>query len=297
MNNAFFNRSRKELFEILRHSNLTKGEIDARIRDLDLAINRIRQKEEQCAYDCFNQLAHEIYSYGFLKAFGKLKMAEDHRSQAGCDLVLNDSLYIECVCASAGDAESNGLKEYLGQGFHDYGKKKELLNLRLLSVLADKLAFYECHFSKQIPDKAPYVIFLSPGSLVYEWFEENYGIALCDVLFGRGNPMIQINQKTGEIRDAGYSHKDVLVKKNGTEVGCNIFLDSAFKGVSGILLSTVVGEVYSINNTFFFSNPNANNPIDLSMFPHLVCWTLINKSIYAPFQDGEQVEERKSGFI
>ena len=107
-------------------------------------------------------------------------MAYDSKHEGGADFVLNDAVYVECVCASPGEnVQKSGLDPLLvrntvnSAGLIDYAKKNRLLKARLTSSLQSKVQFYQKHLDQSIPGGQPYVIFLSPGYLTYEWFEEN----------------------------------------------------------------------------------------------------------------------------
>ena len=290
MNSLFFERNLRELFGILDNSNLSKTEITYRKSQLKLCVDRIAERETREDYNRYNQLAHEIESYAFLKRFGQVKMSEDSKSQPGCDLLLSNTIYIECVCATAGDAEKSGLASYMGEGSFDYRKKRQLINERFISSLSAKVEFYNTHKNKSIlPDK-PYVIFLSPGSLIYEWFEEWNGMALLDVLLGKGDPTILVNIEKDEIRDGGYSHNSLLQKYNGAPLDCNLFLNQDFNCVSAILLSTILGERYSENNTFLFINPFATRPIEEGVFEDLIVWKSIDGKEYASYYGKKRLE-------
>lgn len=98
----------EQLFEILRHSGLSKKEIDYRIMNLKRA-ERGSSDISKVGDRCYN-LAHEIRSLQFLEQYGNVSVSQDSASVAGVDYILND-YYIECVCASAGNAKENGLEK------------------------------------------------------------------------------------------------------------------------------------------------------------------------------------------
>ena len=289
MNPLFFERHMVALYEILDNSSMSKAEIYFRKAQLKRCVDRISEYENRDDYNRYNQLAHEIESYSFLKRFGEVKMSEDCKSQPGCDLILLNTIYVECVCATAGDAEKSGLASYLGEGFYDYKKKRQLLNERFISSLYAKVEFYNTHINKSIlPDK-PYVIFLSPGSLIYDWFEEWNGMALLAVLLGKGDPTILVNTETGEMRDGGHSHNYSLQKYNGAPLDCNLFLNHDFNCVSAIILTTALGKRYSKDNTFLFANPFALHPIEDGVFKDMIVWKTIDGKEYAAYDSEERL--------
>ena len=253
------------------------------------AFNRLRERKTTEERDRVLQLMHEIESYLFLHSLGTAKMAIDSKHESGSDFIFDKDISIECVCATMGDAESSGLNKYLGEGFYDYNEKKRLINARLTNSLCEKTKFYYNHNkpNKQIND--PYVIFLSLGILTYEWFGEEYGKALTDVLLGRGNQQFIVNTKTGEVIESGYEHTISFKKWNGAEITSNLFLCPDFQCVSAILLATMSTDKYSSQNTFLFVNPFAKTPIDPKRFGDIVYWKENSSNEYRPYRDGRLV--------
>lgn len=210
-------------------------------------------------------------------------MASDCRSEAGADFILNmnTNVYIECVCSSLGRVDSSWkLYSNMDGKLVDYRKKKEYLNSRFTSSIRDKVTFYNRHCPKSIPRNSPYIIFLSPGSLTYEWFAGEYGLELTDILFGRGIPTITLDNTTDKIIRTGYTHIDTFKKHNGAEINSNLFADRNYACISGILLATAPCEKYTKNNTFLFKNPSACTPLQ-PVFQDLVYWDLVRKDLYA----------------
>jgi hypothetical protein len=149
------------------------------------------------------------------------------------------------------------------------------------------LRFYYKRVGKSIPEHYPYIIFLKTGSLAYEWFEEKYGMALLDILLGRGFLRITIDTANGKFIDSGYTHRDYIEKYNGKEIDCNLFLNNDFRCVSAILLATSpLGEKYSYKNTFLFINPFATHKIFAKDFWGLIYWKANKEGYYIPRRKG-----------
>jgi len=288
INSQLFESNIRELYDILDNCGISSREVQFRKNRLQQSIDRIKKEESLSAYSQYHQRAHEIESIPFLKQFGNLKITEDWKNSEGCDFVLNGHIYIECVCASAGDISKNKLDEFMGEGVFDYIKKKEILNTRFTSSLNDKVRFYYKRVGKSIPKDSPYIIFLTTGSLAYEWFEEEYGMALLDILLGRGFPRITIDTASGKLINSDYTHKDYIEKHNGEKIDCNLFLNKRFRCVSAILLATApLGEKYSYKNTFLFINPYASHKIFAKDFWGLIYWKVNNKGYYIPRRKGK----------
>lgn len=246
----------------------------------------------------FFQLAHEIRSLAFLPQYGNTRMAYDSKHEGGADFVLNGAVYVECVCASPGrNVQESGLDPLLvrnsvnSAGLIDYAEKNRLLKARLTNSLQNKVHFYQKHLDRSIPGGQPYVIFLSPGYLTYEWFEEEYGAALTEILLGRGQPTITINVETGKVVASGYAHENSLPKYNGAAINCNLFCSPDFKCVSGVLLAAAPDERYTMDNTFLFLNPFAENRLPPSAFQGLVYWDSTSDGTkYCPWHDGKPIK-------
>jgi len=295
VNEKFFNRDMSELYEILETSGLCSQEIKSRKERLENSVELIRKTNKRIYYNQYHQRTHEIRSIPFLKQFGSLKIAEDYKHSQGCDFTLNNEIFIECVCSSEGDAEKNGLSLTLHkEGIFDYTKKRILLNIRFISSLCAKVDFYYKRVGKSIIENKPYIIFLSPGSLTHEWFEGNHGMALTDILFGRGNKTLIFDTTTNQIISSGYSHNESIIKHNGKILDCNLFLNNKFKCVSAILLTTALGEKYTNENTFLFINPFAQQKIHESSFPGLIYWKANKKGNYAPYRKGRVLKSSNS---
>ncbi len=254
------------------------------------ACDQLFKKRTMQTRDRVLQLTHELESYLFLLSRGSVKMASDRHFEAGADFFYHDMVSIESVCATFGDLGKSGLSGLLGEGYFDYNEKRRLLNARLTNSLCEKAKFFYEHEKRGSTITSPYIIFLSLGMLAYEWFEEKYGMALTDVLLGRGNPTIAYNSTTGEIRDAGYSHTETFRKSNGSEITSNLFLCPDFRCVSGILLATRCVEQYSSQNTFLYINPFATVSVDPILFGDIVYWKADSSGRYQPYQNGNLLQ-------
>ena len=280
----------KSLYESLDTPNLHIPENERILRKSRIcdAAKEIETGDYFHCTDRFFQLAHEIESLHFLSTFGEIHMSQDSQHEKGADFILNGNLSIECVCASLGTKlEETGLSQYLVHNkVVDYNEKKRLLSARLTSSLHGKVQFYEERCGKSISKDYPYIIFLSLGRLSWEWFAEEYGMALTDILFGRGKPSITINPFTGTIDASGYTHVFTFKKFNGVEINSNLFLDPSFSCVSGILLATEVFSQYTTENTFLFVNPFSTLKLNPLIFPGIIYWDILGQDKYAPYKDG-----------
>lgn len=293
MNSKLFDRHQNELFSILDSCGMSDKEIQLRKNRIRQSVDLIRREESSQAYALYNQRAHEIDSIPFLKQFGNITITEDSSHVKGCDFILNGHIYIECICASEGDMTKNNLDKFKNcEGLFDYRKKKTILNTRFTSSLCEKKDFYNNRVGKSIPENYPYIIFLKTGSLAYEWFEDEYGMALLDVLLGRGEQTVTIDDNN-KIIGVGYTHNEYIEKHNGKKINCNLFLDKDFQCVSAVLLATApLSEEYSCKNNFLFINPFTLNKIFAKDFWGLTYWKADKKGCYSPRKKGRVLTNR-----
>ncbi|MEM5768197.1 MAG: hypothetical protein AAGU32_07905, partial [Bacillota bacterium] len=222
MNEELFCDHLKELFKILDSSGLDHREVQLRKSRLQQSFDLIYKEESRKSYDLYYQRAHEVESIQLLKNYGCIDIAEDFRNSRGCDIVLNDHIYVECVCASYGDMTKNGLDKFAGEGVFDYNELSAIINTRFTSSLWDKVKFFKKRVGSSIPSERPYVIFLSVGGLIEKWFKGKYGRELLQILWGKGHLTITINTTTGKAVDSGYTYRDYFEKFNGVQIGCNL---------------------------------------------------------------------------
>jgi len=293
MNSQLFDRHQRELFTIIDNCGMSNKEIKLRKSRIRQSVDLIRRDESTESYALYNQRAHEIDSIPFLQQFGALTIAEDSRNAKGCDFVLKEHIYIECVCSSEGDLTKNKLDKFRNcKGLYDYGKKNTILNTRFSSSLCDKKDFYNKRVGKSIPENYPYIIFLKTGSLAYEWDEEENGIALLDILLGRGNKTVTIDNNN-EIIGFGYTHNENIEKHNGEKINCNLFYDEDFQCVSAVLLTTAAPSVkYNNDNIVLFINPFAKNKIYAKDFWGLTYWKVDKKGCCSPRRRGRVLKNR-----
>ena len=263
-----------ELYTVLGDAEIPDAERTFRKQRLQQAADLANQDPFA---NRFFQLAHEIRSLAFLPQYGNTRMAYDSKQEGGADFVLNGAVYVECVCASPGrNVQESGLDPLLvrntvnSAGLIDYAEKNRLLKARLTNSLQNKVHFYQKHLDRSIPSGQPYVIFLSPGYLTYEWFEEEYGAALTEILLGRGQPTITINVETGKVVASGYAHENSLPKYNGAAINC--------KGYHALThLPTITQATKSGDNTFLFmTNDTTHSPVLLQAPDYSVSGTVDN---------------------
>lgn len=271
-----------ELIEKLSKLPMCEKEIQDRKNKLINACEGADKLQEDKIVRYYN-LAHEIKSFYFLNDFGKLRISSDRKSEAGCDAVLNDYYQIECVCASAGKNskysgyEENRMRNKEGCWVTNYSPIRDFILSRITSVIHEKKEFYRKHLDKQnILSNRPYLIFIGLGELAYDFFAGDGGIHLTDILFGKSDPILHIDEMN-EMSFSGYAHRDFLkkVKENGVaDIDCNVFCDEDYNCISGIIFTKAcLDEEYNASNTWLFLNPFAKGRINAQNFKGMVCWS------------------------
>lgn len=280
-------KNTEKLLDVLKSSNISLKEFHHRERNLREA-EALPGSAISSVSDRYYSLAHEIKSMAFLQNFGIISVAEDANHHAGCDFILNDHYQIECVCCSAGNAaEESGLASMaslnnLDGKIIDYGREKAILYSRLTNSIKEKTDFFSRHVKKgTLNPQKPYIIFLGLGSLSLELFAGEFGIEITSILFGKGNPTFLLDPSTGKLHDNGYTHEKFLRKYNGAMLDCNIFMNSAYNCVSGIIVSAAdLSEEYSAENTWMFINPFACTHIIKKDFSGMVYWDKTAQEYY-----------------
>ena len=294
INTLLFETHTDMLLEILEKSNIDDKEKEYRKNELLKVYSKM--VETRKIDNKYYNISHEIRTLDFLSDFDNLHIAQDHLSKPGCDFKISDKYEIECVCSSSGNEKLNGLNKFHGSGLFDYSKKEQIILTRLTQSIKEKKQFYIEHInSGTISVNMPYIIFLGLGNLSYGTFAGTFGFLLNKILFGVGHEALLINKETNKVERVEYSHNLNIKKHNGVEIDCNIFCNSDYNCVSGIIFSTAsLDEKYSKNNTFLFINPYAKNKIKACDFPNMIYWRAKkekNGYIYLPRYKGKNLNK------
>ena len=220
----------------------------------------------------FHQRSWEMYVTNVL-----LKNEFQISSQnEGPDLIVNDDVYMECIAPTKGDAGKpdsvppmhvvTNQAEMVVQGV-----PTDKMILRITQSFKEKtLAQYNKWKNKDWFDpKSPFVIAINTGDL--EHVEDPNMPNVLKALFGF--QFLQINIKNGA---TSFSYRDQVDKSNRAPVAVNIFLDSNFSFVSGVLFSSdlVLNHPENIrDDCIFVNNPFADNQVDKSFIRPFKSWT------------------------
>ena len=137
------------------------------------------------------------------------------------------------------------------------------------------------------------VIFISLGELCIDFFSGKYGVDFLDILIGKGNKTIRIDNKTGNFVETFYKHKEYIYKHNGKKINANFFNSTENIYISGIIFTDAdTNEFYSYQNTYLFLNPYANKKIKVKDFKDLIYWKKNNKNEYIPRHNGKDYWNR-----
>ncbi len=277
MNNKLFEEHTSTLINIIQNSSINKEE--KKYRETQLLNIYYKMKEKNEIDNRYYNLSHEIRYLEFLSHYGNLKIANDRKSESGCDFLLNDQYQIECVCSSSGDEKANGFDKFYGNGIFDYNEKENIILTRLTNSINEKLIFYYGHLvNGTILKNKPYIIFLGLGNLSNGFFPGKFGFALNKILFGVGYE--QFHFKEDKVIKKDYSHKHRIINHNGSDIDCNIFANERYLCVSAIIFTTAsLPEKYDKKNTFLFINPFSRYKVKAKFFDDMIYWKKI-KMIY-----------------
>lgn len=284
----------KKLISQLWSFNLSPSEIEYRENAFNSALQNCTARHIETRY--YN-LAHEIKCIAFLCKLGDVKIALDSVHTAGCDALLGEHYQIEFVCASPGTKYNESgyarfgfpnMKEYQ---VYDYEEKERFLFERIASVLEAKREFAEKHIQRGTLSKTvPYLIFLGLGELSPDMFGDDYGADLLGILMGKGAPTLKIRDGDTALV-SGYHYRDTIVKYNGSSIGSDLFHQTEYAVVSGVLFSDAgLFDEYTYENTWLFLNPFANVKIKKQDFGNVICWSANSDGKYVPRRKGKQLK-------
>lgn len=266
-----------DLVEVMRKNNLPEKEIEYRAERLIKAAEAPPAPCEAVSSQYYN-IAHEIRSLEFLGKYGSARIAMDSISEAGCDIILDDKLQIECICCSTGKSEDNGWADYLRTErqweMRDTRIAEDFILSRITNAISNKRDFYWKHIEKEsaVADR-PYIVLFGLGSLHTKVLFDDSGREILRVLFGADKPTLKYDESNEKFIFDGYTYNRQLEKWNGSKIDSIIFRLKEYRFLSGIIVTVGgVGEEYSENETWLFTNPNAINRLSVEDFKGMPGW-------------------------
>lgn len=174
----------------------------------------------------------------------------------------NKKVWVEAIAPESGDGDDAVTEPLWG----DVALKVPVdrILLRYTNAMSEKLKKYEKDVVKGIvsPDDH-YIIALNCRGIRPTPFGGDlpYGLRACLAI---GQRVISIDTETKKMVDSYFSHRPQVVKKNGEPIPTNLFLDSTFKGIVGLLHSSVDPLNYPLEmgEDFWF----LHNPLALQFF-------------------------------
>ena len=205
---------------------------------------------------------------------------------AGPDVCLihaSSKIWVEAVAPERGTGKDAVPKDDLSPGPYILISEERFI-LRYQNAIDEKNKKYEQYLRKceQIPENlkekwlnssAPFVVAIHGGNLDV-WplspEPEDELPRIVKAVFPFGNRPIVFDPTTQDPILGEHRHRPYIMKKSKSLVSTKIFLDSQYKGISGILFSkTKPQEVAEIKNSvfIFIHNPNAQNPLSIGWLP------------------------------
>jgi|SRR5918996_5941030 type I restriction enzyme S subunit len=145
----------------------------------------------------------------------------------------------------------------------------EQVLLRITSGVEEKFRAYNRYLRDQtlLPD-APYVVAVNPGGMTFARGENDPPLII-QALFALGSLMVSFDGDHPEFHDTCYSIRHQISKHSGASVRTNLFLDSAYRGLSAVIFS----DAHPLSlpkpdgrELKLVHNPHAQNPIDRGLF-------------------------------
>lgn len=190
---------------------------------------------------------------------------------SGPDFVINqgedDEIYIEAVACKHGDSVDKVPELIPAANIEDISVQdvpEDSMLLRLASSISYKAEKYKSFILNK---NKPYIIAVNKGALRHS--DPEIPLVL-KCLFGFGNQYFK--RINGELVYAGWNARDAIVKNNGKPVSMKFFEDRNNDFVSGIIYSSenILNTPDNIGgDCVLVHNPNAKNPIELSIFSFL----------------------------
>lgn len=297
INKSCFEESMDIVMNILNESNISdkKNRID-RITNIYNKMLKEKNPDRE-----FYSLAHEIKGYDFINSFGDASLSNDEKHKAGPDITFG-KYRIECVCCSEGSILDAGYAEYSiihtrkKTKIINYNKTREFLLPRLTNSLItkkEKIVYNYIENNIIKFDEYP-IIFISLGELNIDFHSGTYAENFLEILIGKGPLTYVFDRESKKLIDCYWQKNETIKKNNGNElvdVPANFF-NNGNKKISGIIFSTAnIYEKYTLNNTFLFLNPYAENQIDINDFKNIIYWRCNEKNEYIPMKNNVNLSE------
>lgn len=188
------------------------------------------------------------------------------------------NIYVENVVCNKGRG-SDAVPEIQYEGVYDVPQDEMLL--RLTSSINYKFQEYEKYKKQAVIDKnLPYIIALNRGMLDHP---ESTPPLIMNCLFALGPLAINMSpNRTEEEPRSFLTRREFIIKKSGKKIPLNFFLDKSHSGISAIIYSdeTILNHPQNIGeDCMLVHNPNADNPIDESLFNFINQWKWDNKTL------------------
>ena len=160
---------------------------------------------------------------------------------------------------------------------------------RITNAISNKRDFYWKHIEKESAVAGrPYIVFLGLGSLHTKVLFDDSGREILRVLFGADKPTLKYDESNEKFIFDGYTYNRQLEKWNGSKIDSIIFRLKEYRFLSGIIVTVGgVGEEYSENETWLFTNPNAINRLSVEDFKGMPGWRENGKGKYVFLADDD----------
>lgn len=181
-------------------------------------------------------------------------------------LIRDRSVWVEAIALESGSGD-DAIPE-IKEGVAD-DVPVDKIKLRLTGAIKEKFHKYNTYKDKGIisPDDY-YVIAVNGGMFPSKRSGGTIPFIVSSVL-PFGDLEVVFDKKSGEIVDSYYLCRDSIKKGSGAKVPTNIFEDSIYSGISGVLysLANVVDRPENIGSEVeYIHNPHADNKLSLGTF-------------------------------
>ncbi len=273
---------------------LGENEYKYRTKKLDKAYNK--SINDDFVSNDFYSISNEIRAINLFAKFDNVRISKDQKGEPGVDLYYKD-YQIECVICTEGNEKS--LHQLELSGYNQFGpiidgnKLRKQIYIRILSSLNSKKIKYDKDIIKKvISTSKPFVIFLHPGPLLFDWTAGQLCIDANRFLIGLGHLRMPIDPNSGkQIGTLSYEYSPVIENNNNSPLITNFFGNEENACISAVIITTAnLKELYTNKNTFIFTNPFAINKLKVADFHDFVYWKKYKNNEYIPRCNGKTLK-------
>ncbi len=208
----------------------------------------------------------------------------EHKSPRGPDFKVVDKkrfVWIEATAPSSGISCPDAIPVPPDNAMFDYPERQIILRIR--GQIETKLKQFQIFVqSSSVSNNDCFVIAIN-GMQFHFIVDDDTSPAILKAVLPIGAPQIQINRKTGEVRESTMEYRPTVLKESGNEVMTTCFLNPAYSSVSAVLFSDANFLMDADSEWVNRSITVVHNPLATNPLPH--GWFGLGKEIIPVIND------------